>query len=216
VSNTENAVTDYERQNHEVNARLQRGESVRFEDFPDTPPELKTLDRALAYQQAHRLRSQIAALHTQACKLMSSASDDDLLRDVVPFAPDSGASPDLIIAIVVDAYQVHQARLYSESREQHLTVARQVAMCLLYRLTPFSFPRIGQLFRRDHSTVIHACARVAFRVSIDPGFAHHLAQLARLAQGATESPPAPEGGASASMGCGQVCEAAVLKKANAA
>lgn len=65
-------------------------------------------------------------------------------------------------------YHVTQADLCGKTREHSIVWARQVAMYLLREETPISLPRIGQhLGGRDHTTVMHGCARVGQTLAHD-------------------------------------------------
>jgi chromosomal replication initiator protein len=66
-------------------------------------------------------------------------------------------------------FDVSLADLLSRSRNARLAWARQCAMYLSRELTDYSLPRIGREFdSRDHTTVLHACKRVADHVVSDP------------------------------------------------
>ena len=52
--------------------------------------------------------------------------------------------------------------LVGPSRRQPLVRARQTAMYLCRELTDLSLPKIGRAFGgRDHTTVLHACRKIA-------------------------------------------------------
>lgn len=57
--------------------------------------------------------------------------------------------------------EVTVATMRSPSRKRDDVWARAVAMWLIREATECSYPSIGRFFNRDHSTVIHACKRVA-------------------------------------------------------
>jgi chromosomal replication initiation ATPase DnaA len=48
------------------------------------------------------------------------------------------------------------AAIASGTRTQHVAYARQLAMYAVRELTSLSYPAIGRLFGRDHTTVLHA------------------------------------------------------------
>jgi len=51
--------------------------------------------------------------------------------------------------------------MYSKKRTRILARPRQMAMYLARELTDLSYPEIGQSFgARDHTTVLHACAKI--------------------------------------------------------
>jgi chromosomal replication initiator protein len=63
---------------------------------------------------------------------------------------------------VADYFRVKVSDLHSARRSRSITRPRQVAMALAKELTQHSLPEIGQAFGgRDHTTVIHACRKVA-------------------------------------------------------
>jgi Bacterial dnaA protein helix-turn-helix len=54
---------------------------------------------------------------------------------------------------------------------------RQIAMYICARQTGLSLPRIGRIFGRDHSTVIHAVRLVGARMAADPALAAEISTL---------------------------------------
>lgn len=68
-----------------------------------------------------------------------------------------------IIALVAIYYQIDTPKLFSRTRgRKEIAKARQMAMYLVRQRLGWSYPRIGRVFKRDHTVVIHAC-RVAER-----------------------------------------------------
>ncbi len=58
-------------------------------------------------------------------------------------------------------YNIRETDLVSARRTRSLARPRQVAMALAKELTQHSLPEIGQSFGKDHTTVLHACRKVA-------------------------------------------------------
>ena len=50
--------------------------------------------------------------------------------------------------------------LSGKTRHGHIVAARHVAMWFLKNNSPYSFNKIGEIFNRDHSTVMHAANKV--------------------------------------------------------
>ena len=75
-------------------------------------------------------------------------------------------------------YGLHQSVMTSPSRERRLTRPRQVAMYLARHYTPRTLPQLGQLFARDHTSVLHGIRVVQQRRSADPAFDREVAALA--------------------------------------
>jgi len=79
------------------------------------------------------------------------------------------ATPDQIIEAVADSFQLKPAELRSRKRDKKTAIARQVTMYLLRQQTDSSLAQIGKdLGDRDHSTVIHACEKVASELESNP------------------------------------------------
>ncbi len=87
---------------------------------------------------------------------------------------------------VARAFALSRAELLSRSRRRAVTEARAVAMYVCRGLGAAdaagrrgwaSFPRLGQAFARDHTSVIHACQTVAERRRTDREFAARIAAI---------------------------------------
>jgi hypothetical protein len=64
-----------------------------------------------------------------------------------------------------DYYFVAPADVTSRSRNKSAAAARAMAMALLRRRSSWSFPEIGLVFGRDHTTVIHAVRKAERELS---------------------------------------------------
>jgi chromosomal replication initiator protein len=63
---------------------------------------------------------------------------------------------------VADYYKIKVSEMYSKKRTRNVARPRQIAMALAKELTQLSLPDIGEAFGgRDHTTVLHACRKIA-------------------------------------------------------
>ncbi len=63
---------------------------------------------------------------------------------------------------VAEYYNIKLSDLLSKRRSRSITRPRQLAMALTKELTNHSLPEIGEAFNgRDHTTVLHACKKIA-------------------------------------------------------
>lgn len=75
-------------------------------------------------------------------------------------------------------FQIRLATLRSDTRQQSAVRARSVAMYLMRQFTSRSLLQIGAYFGgRDHTTVLHACRRVAEQVPHDAEIARAIHEL---------------------------------------
>lgn len=81
------------------------------------------------------------------------------LEDLIP---ETGQEirPDAILEATASYFGLGPGDLVSKSRSRPLTTARHVAMYLLRELTGLSLIRIGDLFERDHTTVLHGVKKI--------------------------------------------------------
>lgn len=66
-----------------------------------------------------------------------------------------------VMTAVAEYYDVTVEDIKSPKRQRTITVPRQVAMYLSRELVSLSLPAIGDAFKRDHTTVMHACEKIA-------------------------------------------------------
>ena len=83
-----------------------------------------------------------------------------VLKDVVKMSGNGPSAKD-IKKVVAHAYSISVAEIDSSERTRSLSVPRQVAMYLCRELTDLSYPKIAEAFKKDYSTVHHACVKIA-------------------------------------------------------
>lgn len=104
----------------------------------------------------------------------------EALRDLLALR-DRLVSIDNIQKTVVEYYKIRLADLLSARRTRSITRPRQIAMSLAKELTNHSLPEIGDAFGgRDHTTVLHACRKVAELKEIDQHIAEEYSNLWRI------------------------------------
>ncbi|MBX5465983.1 MAG: chromosomal replication initiator protein DnaA [Firmicutes bacterium] len=102
----------------------------------------------------------------------------EALKDVIP---DTRARPVTIRAIqeeVARHFDLRPEDFKAKNRARAVAFPRQIAMYLARELTDASLPKIGEEFGgRDHTTVMHACEKIAQARLSDPQLAQTLDQL---------------------------------------
>jgi chromosomal replication initiator protein len=83
-------------------------------------------------------------------------------RALEDLLPQTGGeiSPDFILEETASYFSVTRADLSGKSRSRQLTTARHVAMYLARECTGLSLIKIGELFDRDHTTVLHGIKKI--------------------------------------------------------
>ena len=140
----------------------------------DVPEDVLT---ALARPACESVRALEGALNRVIAHASMLRQPLDVSLVAQALAPFAGTSPSTtrprsdaaaILEAVARHYRVSVADLYGKTREHSIAWARQVAMYLLREETAISLPRIGQhLGGRDHTTIMHGCARVSQSLARD-------------------------------------------------
>ncbi|MED5540182.1 MAG: chromosomal replication initiator protein DnaA, partial [Pseudomonadota bacterium] len=150
------------------------------------PPELETrvailmkkaeqsgieMSHEAAFFIAQRIRSNVRELEGALKRVIASANftgrpfDIDLIKESLKdllALQDKQVSLENIKRTVADYYKIKVADLLSKRRNRSVARPRQVAMALSKELTNHSLPEIGDAFGgRDHTTVLHACRKIA-------------------------------------------------------
>ena len=172
------------------------------------PPELETrvailmkkaeaeqvdLDPSVAFFIAERIRSNVRELEGALRRVIANArftgrqiSIDQVkraLRDLFAIQ-DRQISMDNIQRHVAEYYNLKMADLLSKRRNRTVARPRQVAMALTKELTNHSLPEIGDAFGgRDHTTVLHACRKIAELRESNADVAEDYKNLSRLLSG---------------------------------
>ena len=69
-------------------------------------------------------------------------------------------SPNEIIQIVCDYYNIKLVDMQSKSRSVNIVIPRNMAIYLIYKNTPSSLASIGAIFKRDHSTIKNSINKI--------------------------------------------------------
>lgn len=87
---------------------------------------------------------------------------NDNIRDLLKNAPDLGSAINLehLFEVVCSTFRVTREQLISRLRTAQVSLARQVAMTLIYDDGLMSSTEIGEIFKRDHGTVFHAQRKI--------------------------------------------------------
>ena len=125
----------------------------------------------VAFFIAKRIQSNIRELEGALRRVAASARftgqpisldvAKEALRDLLALQ-DKLVTISNIQKVVVEYYKIRIAELLSAKRTRTIARPRQVAMALAKELTTHSLPEIGDAFGgRDHTTVLHACRKIA-------------------------------------------------------
>lgn len=136
------------------------------------------IDDSVAFFVAKHIRSNVRELEGALKRIQAYARFHDeplsldvareALKDVIAVQKRQ-VSIENIQKTVADFYKIKVADMFSKKRSRALARPRQIAMALTKELTSMSLPDIGDAFGgRDHTTVLHACRKIAELKQEDP------------------------------------------------
>lgn len=120
----------------------------------------------------------ILAYASLTCREANLELAREVLRDFMKPSAARKPSVPLIKKAVAQHFDIPLETLKAKTRIARVVLARQVAMYLARELTDASLVSIGSFFgNRDHSTVLHACAKVKAAAEADPALKRKLQTL---------------------------------------
>ncbi len=91
---------------------------------------------------------------------------EDTLKDIISPDDKRVVTPDYIIQIVADNFNLTPADIVSQKRNADISRPRQIAMYLCRRMTDIPLEQIGRYFgNRDHTTIMHGCKKIEKEVT---------------------------------------------------
>jgi chromosomal replication initiator protein len=91
---------------------------------------------------------------------------------------------DSVQKCVADYYKLKVSDMFSKKRTRSVARPRQMAMALSKELTSYSLPDIGDAYGgRDHTTVLHACRKIAELRTTDTNTARDFNALIQILRG---------------------------------
>lgn len=93
---------------------------------------------------------------------------EEALQDIISPNEKKVITPELIIDVVAEHYNITSADIYSKDKSRNISFPRQVVMFLCRKLTDLSVTDIGKVLGgRDHSTVLHGFDKISNGINVD-------------------------------------------------
>jgi len=143
----------------------------------------------VAFLIGNRIRSNVRELEGALRRVIANAQftgqpitadfAKEALKDLIALQ-DRLINIDNIQKTVAEYFKIRVSDLISSKRTRSVTRPRQIAMSLAKELTNHSLPEIGASFGgRDHTTVLHACRKIAELKESDSKIAEDFSNLLR-------------------------------------
>ncbi len=101
-------------------------------------------------------------------KAMHELMDENITTDLAENAIDAlrtenpglNPTPERIMEAVANYFYIPVDQMISQNRSKDVAYPRQMSMYMIRQELEYSFPDIAKIFKRDHTTVMHACNKI--------------------------------------------------------
>ena len=142
----------------------------------------KSIDDEVLKYIAERITSNIRELEGAYNKLkafsklhkvdISMEIVEEALKDIISDVKVGEVTPDIIISVVADQFNITVEDIISKRRTADLVLPRQICMYLCKELTQIPLQDIaGALNKKDHTTVMHGIKRISEDIEVDKSLA---------------------------------------------
>lgn len=146
-----------------------------------------TLDEAILNYIAENITSNIRELEgayntVMAYSLLAGSMDLDTakeaLKDIIEPQTIKQVTPKMIIEVIASYFNISTRDILSNKRSKNVSEPRQMAMYFIRDVLNLPYAKIGEIFDKDHSTVMHACSKIEkMSKNNDPDIIEDLASI---------------------------------------
>lgn len=149
-------------------------------------------DEVLNYL-AENLRSNIRQIEGAIKKLAAKSMLDgrnvslelarDCVSDLLGDSEPLSVTIDKIFAAVYKKFDIPKEELVGKKRTKEIAKVRHIAIFLIREITEMSYPNIGKIFEKDHSTVMSSLEVVKRTIAADPLYAADIEAIKKEIEG---------------------------------
>ena len=89
------------------------------------------------------------------------------LKDVISPKEKQSITPEYIIDVVCDQYNIDKQDIFSKKRTSEIVIPRQVIMYMCIKKAGIASTRIEKILKKDHSTIFHGANKVESDMEYD-------------------------------------------------
>ena len=163
-------LADIQRPDYETRVAIIKNKSIRMGmELPDFLLRLIAENITANVRQIEGTVNKIMAYQDLMGDAVNKETVTRAVRDIFKDKADIVPTADVIIEEVCKFYSVEPSLLRGQGRTKDISMARQLAMYQIRRMTNLSLKEIGREFEnRDHSTVLHSIERMEKLVKDQP------------------------------------------------
>jgi len=104
--------------------------------------------------------AEVDLLQEESISEIGTEDTADKVDYIDRFEKSLNITADKIVEQTANFYAIKVSDMQKVSRKKEVVLPRQVAMYLIRARLKYSFPAIGDIFKRDHTTIIHAFNKI--------------------------------------------------------
>ncbi len=121
----------------------------------------------------------LSALSFLTGKKITMETAKGCLSELLGGAEPINTTIDKIFTAVFKKYGIKKEDIIGQKRNKEVAYARHISIYLIKSITEMSFPNVGKIFNRDHSTIISSFDKIQKKVHSDPVFNIEIMELTR-------------------------------------
>ena len=102
----------------------------------------------------------IKAMHELMVERITVSLAENAIDALRTENPGLNPTPERIMEAVANYFYIPVEQMISQNRSKDVAYPRQMAMYMIRQELEYSFPDIAKIFKRDHTTVMHACNKI--------------------------------------------------------
>jgi chromosomal replication initiator protein len=177
-------IADIQRPDRDTRCAILR--SKAREEGVDVPEEVIQMIAQNIDSNIRELEGSLTRLNAYASlsgKPISLPLAQEALKEIISEHQPRKISCEDVLSAVSNYYDVDIEDLIGPRRSRNITVPRQLVMYLSRSLTDASLPRIGEMLGgRDHSTVLHGCAKIESLMQTNPPIKAAVSDVSKILQ----------------------------------
>ena len=137
-------------------------------DIPDDVQDYVATHIKSSIRELEGALTKLAAYSNLSHSPITVEFAEDILKDLL--SPDSGReiTPELIIDIVAEHFNIKSEDILSSKRNAELVYPRQIAMYLCRQMTTYTVQALGKAFgNKDHTTIMYGSDKISKKVLTD-------------------------------------------------
>ena len=154
-------LADIQPPDFETRIAILRDKAAKMEvDLPDDVSTYIAENIQANIRQLEGAVKKIKAMHELMGERITVSLAEEAIDALRTENPGLNPTPERIMEAVANYFYMRIEQMISQNRSKDVAYPRQMAMYMIRQELEYSFPDIAKIFKRDHTTVMHACNKI--------------------------------------------------------